>query len=123
MTAAIEGAFQVDGLSPVVQVNIPCQIEDAFLIVDAGKLAGGIDEQTLLNLRGDEDVMTGHRKREGIDVFCIVSERALESVASVRCRDGNALQVVVAGYTHGCGDHGTGISRLIRDAYHAGVGR
>ena len=97
VTTTIEGTFQNDGpvLTPIVQINISCQIINAFLVVDMGKLAGSIDEPALLDLGGDEDFMSGHGKREGIDVLGIVGERALEGVASVRCRDDDALQVVV----------------------------
>ena len=98
VTLTMEGTLQIDGpiLSPIVQVDISCQIEDAFSIIDAGKLAGRIDEPALLGLWGDSDFMSGHRKREGIDVLGVVGERTLEGVATVRCRDGDALQVVVA---------------------------
>ena len=98
VTATMEGTLQTDGpiLSPIVQVNISCQIEDAFPVIDFLKLGSGIDESALLDLRSDEHFMSGHREREGIDVLGVVGERALEGVATVRCRDGDALQVVVA---------------------------
>ena len=114
VTTTMEGAFQTDGpvLTPIVQVNISCQIIDAFLVVDIGKLAGGIDEPALLDLGGDEDLMSGHGKREGIDVLGIVGERTLEGVASVRCRDCDALQMVVVCNAYGCSNHGAGISHI-----------
>ena len=114
VTAAMEGAFQRDGplLVPVVQVNIPGQVVEAGLIVDAGKLAGGIDVLACLDTGGNQDFMVGHGKGEGIDVLGIVGERALEGVASVRCRNGDALQMVVAIHPHGCGDQSAGIGGL-----------
>ena len=72
-------------LVPVVQVNIPGQVVEARLVVEVCKLAGGIDVLTYLDFGGNQDVMVGHGKGEGIDVLGIVGERALEGVASVRC--------------------------------------
>ena len=114
MTAAMEGAFQRDGpfLVPVVQVNIPGQVVEARLVVEVCKLAGGIDVLTYLDFGGNQDVMVGHGKGEGIDVLGVVGERALEGVASVRCRNGDALQMVVAIHPHGCGDQSAGIGGL-----------
>ena len=86
------------------------------------KLAGGIDVLTCLDFGGNQHFMVGHGKGEGIGVLGVVGERALEGVFSVRCRNGDALQVVVAIDAHGCGDQGTGIGGLWCELLQVDVG-
>ena len=97
---------------PMVQVNIPGQEEQTVHLVDIDKLLGGIDELSRLGGKADLDIMSRHDEREVIDVVHIVREWTVLGVATVRSRDGDAFQMVVAIDTHGSVDHDAGSSYL-----------
>ncbi len=114
MTATVEVAKQIYLLCPVVQFNIPDQVERTFLIVDIYKLLGGIDVSARLCLEADLDIMSRHGEREGIDVVHVVGERAVLSIVAEGIGNGDADKVLIALNAHRARDDCTGNSCLLR---------